>query len=175
MSILRRTLHHEDWDIASRFVNLNRDPDLTISPDGTPYLYRWHLVERNKESNAYLHLQVASDPERPLHDHPWDNTSHLLAGHYVERFQGAPPWSHTRDIARHQGQTITRYAEQAHRLILPPSVPYVLTLFTTGKVKRAWGFWIPNHRGYPQWHPHTDCITDGPDGVSTFHYPKGSI
>jgi hypothetical protein len=41
-----------------------------IAPDGQPYLYRWHVIERNPEANTYFHIQVDDDPERPLHDHP---------------------------------------------------------------------------------------------------------
>src|SRR5690554_5853755 len=35
-----------------------REPDLTIAPDGNPYLHRWYIVPRNTTGNLYLHMQV---------------------------------------------------------------------------------------------------------------------
>lgn len=146
-------------------------PDLEIAPDGTPYLYRWHVIPRNREANVYLHVQVASDPERPLHDHPWDNQSVILAGGYIEIVQKTPPLGRETRTTRYLGDTVHREAEEAHRLILPFSVPYTMTLFTTGPTRRTWGFWIANHRGYPTWYPHTDCIRETEDGRSLFIHP----
>lgn len=148
-------------------------PDVVIAPDGEPYIYRWHVIPRNAAgANVYFHIQVASDPERPLHDHPWDNVSHILAGGYDEVYQGEPPWSHARTIERRVGDVILRKAEVAHRLILPEDVPYTMTLFTTGPVRRAWGFWINNHRGIPTWVEHEKCIVLQPDGRSIFVQPE---
>lgn len=146
-------------------------PDLEIAPDGSPYLYRWHVVDRNKEANVYLHIQVASDPERPLHDHPWDNQSVILAGGYLEIIQENPPWSGLVHRRRNPGDTVQRKATESHRLVLPMDVPYTMSLFTTGPVKRDWGFWMPTHKGRPQWHSHQECIVNTPDGKSIFRNP----
>lgn len=122
-------------------------PDLVIAPDGNPYLYRWFLIPRNNLANVYFHIQVASDPERPLHDHPWDNTSVILSGGYNEVWDAAP------DIKRHggaitralrAGNTVHRRATEAHRLILPPDILYTMTIFSTGPTLRPWGFWFPD-------------------------------
>jgi len=146
-----------------------REPDLTIAgEDGEPYLHRWYVIPRSLEANVYLHLQVASDPERPLHDHPWDNQSVVLAGGYDEVLEDHPPTGPRRTRKVRKGQTWTRRAEAAHRLILPEGIPYTLTLFSTGPVVRDWGFWVPNHSGTPRWLPAHDCITHTPDGVSRF-------
>lgn len=143
------------------------DPDVTIAPDGRPYLYRWHLVPRNKFANVYLHLQVESDPERPLHDHPWDNTSVILAGGYDEvwdRMPGKFGKEVTPDIRKlRTGDTVFRRAEEAHRLILPPEFPYTITLFTTGKYRRRWGFWFPG-KGWV----HSDEVIEEKNGKSVF-------
>lgn len=150
-----------------------RPPDLRIEPDGTPYLYRWHVIPRNEAgANVYLHLQVASDPERPLHDHPWDNQSVILAGGYVERMVRVMPWGRIEEPRRHVGQVVSRKAEEAHRLILPAEIPYTLTLFTTGPVRREWGFWINDHRGVPTWRSHNACIINTTDGRSIFRRPE---
>lgn len=169
MGMLHRILHHEDWGVAGDILGtLSSEPDLTISgEDGRPYLHRWYVIPRNKEANVYFHVQVASDPERPLHDHPWDSQSVILSGGYLEVIQRAPPFGLVTREQRHKGQVITRGAEEAHRLILPDGVPYTMTLFTTGPVVRDWGFWVPNHSGAAKWFSAHDCITHEA-GVSRF-------
>lgn len=163
-----RLIASEHWDIIQSFIgDIYRKPDLVIAPNGTPYLYRWHLLPRNDLANAYLHLQVADDPERPLHDHPYDNQSVILAGGYQEVMQERPFLVPTLE-QRRKGQTVWRKAEIAHRLVLPAAEPYTMTLFTTGPVRRDWGFWIGQ-----TWYSHTDCISHDRNGKSVFHYPKG--
>lgn len=138
------------------------EPDLTIAPDGKPYIYRWYVTPRSTEANVYLHVQVASDPERPLHDHPWDNQSVILSGGYIEivgnklnpAFQGFM-------LVRKKGDVVQRKAHWSHRLLLPRHHPYAMTLFTTGPVVRDWGFWTPDG-----WRSHKE-ITSLIDGVST--------
>lgn len=171
MALLHRILRAEDWDLAARFLgDLKRKPDLVIAPDGgDAYLYRWHLTPRQREANVYFHIQVQSDPERPLHDHPWDNQSVILAGGYDELISRDPAAGSIAVIERRSvGQTLWRKAEEAHRLILPATTPYTMTLFTTGPVRRDWGFWFGQ-----EWRSHDECITHTPGGKSVFHYPKG--
>lgn len=135
-------LSEEDLGTAVRYIGSPyREPDLIIAPDGNPYLYRWHVVPRNKDANIYLHVQVAHDPERPLHDHPWDNTSVILSGGYNEIIQPAPPYGMAYKAVREKGEVIHRAAKTAHRLLLPDGVPYTMTLFSTGPTVRDWGFW----------------------------------
>lgn len=170
---LHELLSEEDLEVFCRYVGSPyTPPDVTIAPDGSPYLYRWHVVPRNPDANVYLHIQVASDPERPLHDHPWDNTSHILSGGYDEIVLPGTPFAIRQVFRRFKGQTIHRRAEEAHRLILPSGVPYTMTLFTTGKHERTWGFWCNDHRGRPVWVPHTDCIVFDEDGRSVFREPE---
>jgi hypothetical protein len=130
--------------VAQSYIGGNFHADRILAPDGEPYLYRWHLVPRNRLANVYFHIQVRSDPERPLHDHPWDNTSTILVGGYVEQYQYGSMLgteTYTRNVG--PGRIIRRNAEVAHRLILPKWVPYTMTLFTTGPHRREWGFWYP--------------------------------
>jgi hypothetical protein len=150
----------EDFLVALRYLGRPRVPDLIIAPDGNPYLYRWHLV-RSKEACVYFHMQVADDPERPLHDHPWDNMSVILAGGYREVIQPEPPRGKTYSLVRRPGDTIFRRAEEAHRLFLPEGTPYTLTQFCTGPKLREWGFWYDN-----KWVPYTDVTKVLPDGRS---------
>ena len=161
---VRHRVTVEDRAIAYRVIPPDRTPDLIIAPDGEPYLYRWHVIPRNPHGNVYFHIQVRSDPERPLHDHPWDNTSGILAGIYHELMdmtpsRGVPVW-----YARRRGHVIFREAHWAHRLTLPPDTPYTMTLFTTGPKIREWGYWTD--RG---WVHNEELNRISEDGLSTYH------
>ena len=142
-------LSDADVRTALRYMNLYqlRNPPVILAPDGEPYLYRWYIAHNNDAANVYFHIQVKSDPERPLHDHPWHNTSVILGGGYDETFRHAP-WVNinaddcTRSLRK--GDTLFRLATTAHRLILPPDIPYAMTLFSTGPKHREWGFWYPD-------------------------------
>jgi hypothetical protein len=81
----RHLLSVDDWQLMRSILgNPLRYPDLVIAPDGVPYLYRWHVFPQNPAAGVYFHIQVQSDPERPLHDHPWDNTTVTLVNGYDE-------------------------------------------------------------------------------------------
>lgn len=161
-------LTEADQQLAVRFLGSYRrlkDPDFVIAPDGAPYLYRWYLAPRNETANVYFHIQVADDPDRPLHDHFYDNQSVILAGGYIEHVRqfaaiGHPERYITYTYRRTPGQTVQRKAEEAHRLTLPPGVPYSMSLFTTGPRRRDWGFYYPDG-----WRSHAEVIEDK-DGVS---------
>lgn len=163
-----------------------REPDFCIMPDGTPYIYRWYLVPRNEMGNVYFHVQVASDPERPLHDHPWANTSIILAGGYDEILPGpmlgqtfgkineTPRVTNgvTTMLSRRAGDVIHRSAEQAHRVVLRAEDRYSISLFTTGPKTREWGFWVTGQGGHPLWVDHRHVIEDR-EGRSVYIGPKG--
>lgn len=144
-------------------------PDLVIAPDGEPYLYRWHII-KGPFANTYFHIQVSSDPERPLHDHPWDNMSVILSGGYDELFAKCPSdlplkwnpgWSHQLCRSLRAGDTLFRKAEEPHRLILPDEFKYTMTLFSTGPKRREWGFWFPDG-----WRSYKEVTHLTPEGVS---------
>ena len=142
-----------DREIAHDILGWLRQPDLVIAPDGLdPYLLRWRVIPRNRTANVYFHIQLKSDPDRPLHDHPWDNTSVILAGGYNEII--ALPNEEAKTVLRATGDCIHRRADTPHRLILPEDVPYTMTLFTTGPHKRDWGFWATDG-----WVSHTEFVS----------------
>lgn len=148
-----------------------RQPDLVIAPDGVAYLYRWHVIPHNPWKNIYLHVQVRSDPERPLHDHPWDNTSEILSGGYEEitayRRNAAGPNGPITKLSypchhfRKRGDIVHRLAHWAHRLLLPDGVDYTMTLFITGQRTREWGFWLSD----TEWVSHKNLI-ETKDGIT---------
>ena len=163
------SLRPEHYALARKILSPNddwapRQPDLIIAPDGEPYLYRWHVIPRNDFGNVYFHIQVADDPERPLHDHPWDNTSVILAGGYDEQLRAAPG----HDIRKvREGDVIHRKAEEPHRLLLASPLGYTMTLFSTGPKRRRWGFWFPDG-----WRDQAEVIENLPDGRSIFKDPS---
>jgi len=117
---------------------MSRAPDFVI---GDNYLRRWWVIPRNEGCNIYLHEILHSDDDRALHDHPWDNTSMLLDGSYIE---------HTPEgvFERVAGSIVTRKATDAHRLEVPGGGRAV-SLFITGPKLREWGFHCP--KGWRVW------------------------
>lgn len=162
-------LNDEDWEIANFYLGENRifEPDVILSPEWEPYLYRWYLSPAKLEGGRYppatlmFHIQVQSDPERPLHDHPWDNQSVILSGGYREILMDPDIKGSETLFHRSVGDVISRRATLAHRLILPSGVPYTMTLFTAGPKIREWGFWYPDG-----WHHNRRHVLDR-GGVST--------
>lgn len=151
---LTKLLSIEDRLLVQRLVGW-REPDLVISPDGKPYLLRWHVIPRNEERNVYLHVQVADDQDRALHDHPWDNTSIILAGGYHEHTGSGRGTDAI--LLRKPGDIIHRQAEDLHRLVLMND--YSISLFLTGPRRRDWGFQFPDG-----WVSHTEVtLKDGGD------------
>lgn len=157
-----RTTEHDQHIAAQIIGSLYRPPDLIIAPAGHgEYLFRWYVIPRNRDANVYFHIQTQSDPERPLHDHPWDNTSVILAGGYKEILDVDPDGERTGLLyKRRPGDVIFRKATWAHRLLRPEEIPYTMSLFTTGPKIREWGFWTTTG-----WMPFNEVTTET-DGKS---------
>ena len=149
---LAALLSEDDLALAMQYIG-EHPPHEIIAPDGNPYIYRWYLA-RTLHGGCYFHVQVASDPDRGLHDHPWDNMSVILAGTQIEYilqsediqltstysalFNNMPP-----RYIRTKGDVICRKATWLHRLILPDGVRYTMSLFSFGPKIRDWGFADP--------------------------------
>jgi hypothetical protein len=131
---------------------MEREPDFVI---GDNYLRRWWVIPRNEQCNVYLHEILHSDDDRAFHDHPWENTSLLIDGSYIE---------HTPEgtFERRAGYTITRPAHALHRLEILPGGRAV-TLFMTGPIVREWGFDCP--KGWVPWRKFVDARDTGKVGV----------
>lgn len=125
----------------------SRPADFLIKPDGPDsdvYMERWYVIPRNEIAGIYLHRILRSDKD-VMHDHPWDTTSIILKGSYVEEMPGG-------SSVRKAGDRIDRRAEQAHRLVLADDQP-VISLFFTGPKIRDWGFHCP--KGWVGWQEFT--------------------
>lgn len=126
-------------------------PDFVIGDD---YLRRWWVVPCNRLCNVYLHEILHSDDDRALHDHPWDNTSMLLEGSYVEHTPGG-------SFLREAGSVVHRKATDAHRLEIPEG-RRAISLFFTGPMVREWGFHCP--QGWRHWRDFVDARDEGQVG-----------
>jgi hypothetical protein len=110
-----------------------------------------------------VHHILRADQEDVHHDHPFENTSLILSGYYIERLpldqaQDAA-WDKTRyiDVKRRTGDTIYRKATDRHTII-EVGEGGVWTLWTMGEWQRDWGFHTPDKwvfwREYlDQWEP----------------------
>ena len=131
---------------AEHYLAEHPRPDFVVGPPDDHQLERWWIVPRNPVMNLYLHRFVRSDDDRALHDHPWDNASWVLDGEYLEHLlDGQPP------RAGRPNDRISRLAEEAHRIEVVRGP--VITLFSTGPIRREWGFHCPSG-----WRPWRDFV-----------------
>jgi hypothetical protein len=107
-------------------------PCRIISEGRRKYLERYYLFTVFGV-RFYLHRFVGSDPDRGLHNHPWRwAASLLLRGYYFEE--------------THYGTKAVRWinglvGDSFHRVILPPGITEVWTLFFHRAEKaKSWGF-----------------------------------
>lgn len=133
-----------EMDVWARGVMRSRRPDFVIGED---YIHRWWITPRNAFCNVYLHKILRSDDDRALHDHPWANSSYLIAGRYIEHTPAG-------QFIRVAGDFVERPAEALHRLEVITGDPAVISLFMTGPKVRDWGFQCP--QGWIRWQDFTD-------------------
>lgn len=119
----------------------DEEPDFVIGPPEDPYLCRWWLTPRGRQSAVYLHHMLKPDDDRALHDHPWESVSLCLSGGVKEHSEDLG----TVDVKK--GDIIYRSPTFAHRLDQPE--PDTWTLFITGERVREWGFHCP--KGWVSW------------------------
>ncbi len=115
------------------------------------YMRRWRFF-RTRRFGVRIHHILRSDPDRDLHDHPFNFTSVILWGGYWEytldpyllAHQERPPGFvlHKDGVVRRwygRGSVLVRRAEQLHRLELPEGST-AWTLVFRGRIRRPWGF-----------------------------------
>ena len=108
-----------------------------IELDGETYMRRWYPGVGYR---LRYHEILRSDPDRHLHDHPWDFTSTILEGSYLE----VTPSGET---VYQPGDMIKRKATDLHRLVVVDGP--VWTAVRTGPVRRHWGFMTDD--GWVMW------------------------
>lgn len=115
------------------------------------YLRRFFLTPRSWPVRVFLHHIVRSDDDRDPHDHPWDFSSSILKGAYLENIDVAPDGDGPADTrVMHAGLTSDNPAEHVHRVdVLEP----VWSLVVTERARREWGFTTPNG-----WVNHNDYL-----------------
>jgi len=141
----------EELDGWADRVMRSRAPDFIIGEVTNPYMRRWWIIPRNRLMNVYLHEVLRSDDDRALHDHPWDNTSLLIRGSYLEITPEGK-------LIREPGDVIHRQATDAHRLVVEDGEP-VRSLFMTGPNVREWGFHCP--QGWRHWRDFVGVSAEG--------------
>ncbi len=104
-------------------------------PKGGPYLRRFYLTpEWFPWFNVFVHQLFTPDPDRDLHDHPWDFWTFPLTGYYeVGRVE---PVNYV--LARSWHHRPAEYVHRITRLLHTPT----WTIMVTKKGRREWGFWV---------------------------------
>ena len=111
-------------------------------PNGEPYLERYMLLRWGNHT-FFLHRFLDSDPDRGVHDHPWDHSvSFILCGGYLEKrlvSKSGKLWMQIRRLSAGQFNVIK--GDDFHQLVLEPGRP-AWTIFYHGKRTKNWGFAI---------------------------------
>ena len=103
--------------------------------EGQPYLERYMVARwgKNGEKTLFLHRFLDSDPDRGIHDHPWNSRSFIVAGGYFEKRlikQNGVEKVIIRDIQPLSFNTIRK--NDFHQIILKNKTP-AWTLFYHGE------------------------------------------
>lgn len=119
-----------------------------LNAAGDPYMERW-IARFANGGGIRLHHILRSDDDRALHDHPFDFTSLILSGSYVEHVPADPadPAGPTIEKVYRPGMLNRCRAEQLHRLELRDGP--VWTLVRSAPKRREWGFYTPE--GWVRW------------------------
>ena len=111
---------------------------IICGPDGEPFLYRWHVVPKNKRANVFFEVLTRSDPNPHFHDAPWGFRTQVLARSVWFETHRAGTAFRTEDKC-YAGSGFSSLSP--HRLGLAVSDPALL-LTLTGPRERDWGFYV---------------------------------
>lgn len=146
-----------DWLIARSA----KTPYSDIVIDGETYMRRFWLFNpytdegRVRRWSKYLpsvrlHHIVLPDPDRHMHDHPWNARTFILRGTYAEVRQAENPEQAAEMVKhgadgvyrwRHPGSTVRLDFGQYHRIV-GVSEGGVWTMFVTYRYRGTWGFLV---------------------------------
>ncbi|CAG7580837.1 MAG: putative L-ectoine synthase [uncultured marine phage] len=104
------------------------------SKEGVVHFRRFQILKFGKLGGIYLHYFTQPDKDEHEHDHPWDFSSFVLKGAYLERY----------DVYKsrlRQFPSFRRYkAEDCHRIADLVNGKPCWTLVFMGKRRRVWGY-----------------------------------
>lgn len=125
---------------GSRWAIYEKFDIMDIVDTSAVYLRRWYLID-TPYFGVYLHKINMPDPDRPLHDHPWNFKAVVLRGGYTELVPGG-------ENVHRVGRINNKKAESLHRIKKLLRVP-TWTLIFVGRCRREWGF--ATDQGWVQW------------------------
>ena len=111
---------------------------------GELHFKRWKLFSL-KKYNVYLHAIYKADEDLYLHNHPWDYTSIILYGTFVEKVRS----NNLGEIVKyrynhlHFGSVVKRKSNIFHKIVRLES-EVVYSLFITTKNHDTWGYDVDN-------------------------------
>lgn len=131
---------------GDRKIVLGQPPDVTglkadrlVTASDGPYLDRYHLAYTKGWCVRFHHWR-GSDDQDAWHDHPWANSTVVLAGELVEHGPAG-----ARRLG--PGDVVVREATTPHAIELVGVDAW--TLFATGPLVRRWGF--HTDKGWVMW------------------------
>lgn len=122
-----------------------------VSKYGQIHFRRFRLLQTPWFA-IYIHQILKSDEDQDMHDHPWNFTSVILEGSYMEACKIAPDFDSIHYRTYYSGDVIEHKAEDAHKLTLKSQEVWTLVL-VSGRT-RYWGYQTPagwiGHEEYRQ-------------------------
>jgi hypothetical protein len=137
---------------------------------GEPYLERYHLFRLPGGGGAYIHRFLSSDPDRGLHDHPWDHAlGMVLAGGYREErlVNGKVVQRAVRPGAMNRLK-----GTDFHRVVLPHAHE-AWTFFAHTRKRKDWGFLSTSSDGDTRFMPHESVNSEGSHAHWWQQLPRG--
>lgn len=115
--------------------------------DGRVYLDRWG-IEWKRLGGIFVHRMDGPDPDKDLHDHPWQFVSLILWGGYVERRADTRRLDYrldySRQTVRRPGSVRSLRLDEAHTIKrLNRGSSWSLVIH--GPNVRPWGFYVRTH------------------------------
>lgn len=102
---------------------------------------------------TYIHRFVRDDADRELHNHPWEATSLILAGGYIEERRVPLPFNehkYTVQTKLYKPWSLNRiYTDTFHRVMLLEDDAW--SVIVRGKTQQSWGFWDRETGKFTHW------------------------
>ena len=109
------------------------------SKEGVVHFRRYQILKFGKLGGIYLHYFTQPDKDMFEHDHPWNFSTMILKGAYLEQYGG-----------KHRIRRFLSYkrykAEDSHKIVDLIDGKPCWTLAFVGKRRRIWGY--NTHKGW---------------------------